>query len=217
MSRAMRRPCSRMMARNRSRALASSRAEPCSVSMKPSSEASGVRNSWLALAMKSTRMRSTRLQLGQIAQREQRRHDFSVGRGERRDAHVEQPLDRHPFAPLHPFGLAARHHPPAGVEDIGRPQGEDERLADFERRQQIERRRVGGGRAPVRPDDDRRLRHGLDELGRERRPDELGELNGLRVAHRKLRLLVRRRRHGFADRAPAPRRFDARRAAPSRR
>ena len=56
----MRRPCSRMMTRNLSRALASSCAEPCSVSMKPSIEASGVRNSWLALAMKSTRMRSSR-------------------------------------------------------------------------------------------------------------------------------------------------------------
>ena len=56
----MRRPCSRMMARNFSRARASSRAGPCNVSTKPSSEARGVRNSWLALAMKSTRMRSTR-------------------------------------------------------------------------------------------------------------------------------------------------------------
>ncbi len=49
-----------MMARNLSRARGSSRAEPCSVSTKPSIEASGVRNSWLALAMKSARMRSTR-------------------------------------------------------------------------------------------------------------------------------------------------------------
>ena len=52
-------PVSPMMTRNLSRAFASSRAEPCSVSMKPSIEASGVRNSWLALAMKSARKRST--------------------------------------------------------------------------------------------------------------------------------------------------------------
>ena len=59
-SRAMRCACSRMMPRNRSRASGSSRAGPCSVSMKPSSEASGVRSSWLALATKSARMRSMR-------------------------------------------------------------------------------------------------------------------------------------------------------------
>ncbi len=51
-------PC--MMARNFSRAAESSLAEPCSVSMKPSSAASGVRSSWLALAMKSARISSTR-------------------------------------------------------------------------------------------------------------------------------------------------------------
>ena len=39
---------------------ASFRAGPCSVSMKPSSEASGVRSSWLALATKSTRISSSR-------------------------------------------------------------------------------------------------------------------------------------------------------------
>ncbi len=54
----MRSPCSRMIARKRSRAPASLRAGPCSVSTKPSSEASGVRSSWLALATKSTRIRS---------------------------------------------------------------------------------------------------------------------------------------------------------------
>ena len=42
--------------RKRSRATASSRAGPCSVSTKARSEASGVRSSWLALAMKSARI-----------------------------------------------------------------------------------------------------------------------------------------------------------------
>ena len=56
----MRCACPFMMSRNRSRALASSRAGPCRVSMKPSSEASGVRSSWLALATKSARMASSR-------------------------------------------------------------------------------------------------------------------------------------------------------------
>jgi hypothetical protein len=59
-SRAMRPACSRMTPRKRSRAGASLRAEPCSVSMNPTTEASGVRSSWLALATKSTRMCSRR-------------------------------------------------------------------------------------------------------------------------------------------------------------
>ena len=58
--RAMRVACVFMMARKRSRAVTSSRAGPCSVSMKPESAASGVRSSWLALATKSTRISSTR-------------------------------------------------------------------------------------------------------------------------------------------------------------
>jgi hypothetical protein len=59
-SRAMRRACPSMMPRKRSRAEGSSRAGPCSVSMKPDNAASGVRSSWLALATKSTRICSTR-------------------------------------------------------------------------------------------------------------------------------------------------------------
>ena len=50
-----------MMSRKRSRACASSRAWPRSVSMKPETAASGVRNSWLALATKSARICSARL------------------------------------------------------------------------------------------------------------------------------------------------------------
>ena len=45
-----------MIGRNRSRAPVSSLAVPCSVSMKPRNEASGVLSSWLALAMKSARI-----------------------------------------------------------------------------------------------------------------------------------------------------------------
>ena len=59
-SRAIRVACACMMPRNRSRALASSLAGPCSVSMKPDKAANGVRNSWLALATKSARISSTR-------------------------------------------------------------------------------------------------------------------------------------------------------------
>ena len=59
-SRAMRQACACMMPRKRSRAAGSSRAGPCSVSMKPVSAASGVRSSWLTLATKSARISSTR-------------------------------------------------------------------------------------------------------------------------------------------------------------
>ena len=78
-----------------------------------------MRNSWLALATKSTRIRSTRLRLGEIAQRQQRRADFAGLGGKRRHADVEQAFDRDPFAPQDGFRRAARHDPAQGV-DFGR-------------------------------------------------------------------------------------------------
>src|SRR5690606_20810859 len=59
-SRAIRRVCECMICKNWSCAFASFLAGPRSVSIKPEIEASGVRNSWLALAIKSARMRSIR-------------------------------------------------------------------------------------------------------------------------------------------------------------
>ena len=59
-SRRMRVACSDMIPRKRSCASGSSLAWPRSVSMKPVSDASGVRSSWLALATKSARICSTR-------------------------------------------------------------------------------------------------------------------------------------------------------------
>ena len=58
-SRFIRAACSPMMPRKRCCAGGSSAAGPRSVSMKPISDASGVRSSWLTLATKSARMRST--------------------------------------------------------------------------------------------------------------------------------------------------------------
>ncbi len=54
----MRLACVSMIARKRSRAGRVIAGGPRNVSTKPSSEASGVRSSWLALATKSTRIRS---------------------------------------------------------------------------------------------------------------------------------------------------------------
>ena len=56
MSRVMRSAWLAINRRKRSRATASSRAGPCSVSTKARKEASGVLSSWLALAMKSARI-----------------------------------------------------------------------------------------------------------------------------------------------------------------
>ncbi|MCY1235158.1 hypothetical protein D9M72_477640 [compost metagenome] len=58
--RLMRVTCSCIMPKNFSCAFKSLRAGPWRVSMKPRSDASGVRSSWLALATKSERMRSMR-------------------------------------------------------------------------------------------------------------------------------------------------------------
>ena len=65
--------------RKRVRALTSSRAGPCSVSTKARSEASGVRSSWLALAMKVGAHLREAILLGQIAESDQ-----DVRRGRRR-------------------------------------------------------------------------------------------------------------------------------------
>ena len=59
-NRRMRCACACMISRNRPVASGSSRAGPRMVSMKPDSEVSGVLSSWLALATKSARIRSTR-------------------------------------------------------------------------------------------------------------------------------------------------------------
>ena len=55
-----------------------------------------------------------------VAQGDERRHDFALGRRERSDIDVEQPFDRHALAPLHRLGFAARHHPAPRVENVGR-------------------------------------------------------------------------------------------------
>ena len=101
---------------------------------------------------------------GLIAERDQRRHDFAVARRERGDADVKQPFDRHPFAPLHGLGFAARHHPTPRVDDVGGAQAEHERIADPKPGQELQRRLVGRRRALVRADDDRRLRHRAHKL-----------------------------------------------------
>ena len=122
--------------------------------------------------------------LGLIAQRDQGRHDFAVFGRERRDADVKQPFDRHPFAPLHGLGFAARHHPTARVDDIGGAQAKHERIADPEPGQKLQGRLVGRRGALVRADNDRGLRHRAHKLRRKRRSHEVGEHLSVGAWHR---------------------------------
>ena len=143
--------------------------------MKPSIEASGVRNSWLALAMKSTRMRSSR----RCSVRSRKVSSVAAtapGAGcERRDADFEQPLDRHALAPRRRLGFAAGQHAPHRVDDVGGAQGQDQRLAELQAGQQGERRRVGDDRAALGVDHHRRFRHRPDQPLGERRMQQFGE------------------------------------------
>ena len=115
MSRVMRCAWPRMMSRKRSRAAASLRAGPCSVSMKPSSEASGVRSSWLALATKSARMLSSR----RAEVRSRKNRTTPAVRPRRRrlrrkgaDLHLEGPLGRHAFGVFDLERFARAQAPP---------------------------------------------------------------------------------------------------------
>ena len=67
-----------------------------------------MRNSWLALAMKSARMRSTRRASVRSRSVTSVAIDVAVLGGERRDADLEQPLDRHALAPQRGLRLAGR-------------------------------------------------------------------------------------------------------------
>ena len=97
--RRMRSACWRMRPRNRVRAASSLRAAPCMVSMKPDSEASGVRSSWLALATKSARMRSI------CCSRVRSRNTRQRGTAQRRHMDIEAAGQRHAHLELHAMRL----------------------------------------------------------------------------------------------------------------
>ncbi len=91
--------------------------------MKPTSEASGVRSSWLALATKSTRMRSIALLLGEVIEDER---DEIAHAGDRRRAAANQAENQRsvgtPLGKLDPLGRAALGHAVEGGEE-GRARG----------------------------------------------------------------------------------------------
>ena len=95
--------------------------------------------------------------LRKVSNRQQSRDDDARVGGERRDADLEQPLDRHALAPQHGFGFVAGDDAADGVDDVGRTQRQHQRLADLQTRQQLTRRRVGGDRAVVGVDNQRRV------------------------------------------------------------
>ena len=85
----------------------SSRAGPCSVSMKPDSAASGVRSSWLALATKSARISSTRRSgvrsWNVISTRPRRRLRRRAAQRDRRHDRLVPAVERHALEELDPL------------------------------------------------------------------------------------------------------------------
>ncbi len=122
MSRVIRCACWRMMSRKRSRAAGSLRAGPCRVSTKPSSDASGVRSSWLALATKSVRMASRR-RADVRSRKNSTTPDARVAiqrlRPERADMNLEGPLAGHMLGIFDAQRLAGGQNGVDAVEDDG--------------------------------------------------------------------------------------------------
>ncbi len=162
----MRVACPCMMARNLARATGSSLAVPCKVSMKPSSAASGVRNSWLALAMKSARISSTR-------------------RSGVRSLNVISRISACPSSTLASLtgvtkasnqrssgtrsknstrcGVAARGSAPDRVDQFGHAQGDQGRFAAAQRRRDRRGRRIKGNDAAVAVEHNRRSGQPADQ------------------------------------------------------
>ena len=178
--------------------------------MNPSSEASGVRSSWLALAMKSTRSRSTRRISVRSRSVISAASTSPSGAASGATQTSNSALDRNALAPLHGLGLAAGHHPAVGVDDVGRAQGQHQRIAELEHGQKTRaparwRRRRGRRRRRSAPPPASPRRAGPRTAnGSGRRARSVPS-----VGHRRLRSFVGRGRHGLADRAPSPRRLHA--------
>ena len=121
MSRVIRSACNAINFRKRVRALASSRAGPCSVSTKARREASGVRSSWLALAMKSGAHLPEPILLGQIAKGDEYLRCVWPSRPcQPRYGRRHAPLHRHPLDELDVDALlVGSERPVDGDEQIG--------------------------------------------------------------------------------------------------
>ena len=149
-SRAMRSACASMMSRKRSRAAASSRAGPCSVSINPDSAASGVRNSWLALATKSARISSTRrsgVRSRKVSSNESpraRRPARATGMTIR----LEPAVGRNALGEFDALRLAARRRTADRVDHFGHPQCDRCRFTAPQGRRDA---RAGGLNATTRP------------------------------------------------------------------
>ena len=159
-----------MIPTNRCRVAGSTAASSCSVSMKPIKVASGVRNSWLALATKSTRICSAaRAWLWSIS----RTSRLPPGRGE--IDHLPGPAELAKPDQLDPHRLAAVL---VAGEMLGRGRVADgePHVATFDMRaEQIPRRLIGDQHPPVAHDQQR--------IGRRRRADRRRRL-GLAPAAR---------------------------------
>ena len=81
-----------------------------------------------------------------LRQIEQRQHDIAGGRrrrAQRADADLVYPLDRHALAPDHRLLFARGGDAPHAVDDFGRAQRQNQRVARPQRRQNGARRLIG--------------------------------------------------------------------------
>ena len=171
-SRVMRPACSRMMPRKRSRASASSRAGPSSVSIKPTRVASGVFSSCPALAMKSARICSAALQRRHVVQRQDRRRAVerraalgSFGRAARNArAAPARPAPTTPNSTLRAASPASTASAAASNAGLRSAAGQ---IARFRyRADKLGRGSIGTDDAALAVDQDQRVRHrGYDRLG----------------------------------------------------
>ena len=158
----MREACVFMMARKRPRACASSRAVPCSVSMKPESAASGVRSSWLALATKSARISSTRCS-GVRSWNTSRIVATRQRVAERADMRHEPAVDRHALGELDAARAAAGRDLAHRLDHLRGAQRERGGRAARERRRDDARQRVERHDPPVAIQHDRGVRQARDD------------------------------------------------------
>ncbi len=162
----MRVACPCMMARNLARAAGSSLAVPCKVSMKPSSAASGVRSSWLALATKSARISSTRrsgVRSLNVISRMSERPSPAVASftGVTKASNQRSSGTRSKNSTR--CGCPAGGGAPDRLDQFRHAQGDQGRLAAAQRRRDRRRRRVEGDDAAVAVEHDRRPGQSADQ------------------------------------------------------
>ncbi len=126
--------------------------------MKPSSVASGVRSSWLALATKSCLIRSLRFVPVMSVSVRTAAAPSEVGGLSGAHLSAQMPLDRARQIHLDRAAVAPREHGVGRLQHRRSPERGTEIAPGEPRAQQIERRAVGADDAALRIDQQQRLR-----------------------------------------------------------